>query len=145
MCLIMSTNTKYIAGFIVVIAIIFFGWMLMSKPAQPEQAQIQATQTPAPTATAEPTVREFTVVGTPFKFEPAEIKVKLGEKVKITFKNELGMHNLTIKDLNVATKNLKKDEQETVEFTADKVGSFEYNCSVPTHTEKGMIGTFVVE
>ncbi|MBI2196602.1 cupredoxin domain-containing protein [Candidatus Daviesbacteria bacterium] len=139
----MSTNTKFIAGFGIVIAVALLGWMLLSKPGQSDQVQTPAVQ-PQPTPT-ESNVKEFTVVGTPFKFEPAEIKVKLGDRVRITFKNELGMHNLTIKDLNAATKTIQKGEQDTIDFIVDKSGTFQYNCSVPTHTEKGMVGNLVVE
>lgn len=141
----MNTNTKYIGGFGIIIAVVLLGWMLMSNKTQPEQAQTQVIQTPTPTATTEPVIKEFTVVGTPFKFDPAEIKVKQGDKIRITFKNELGMHNLTIKDLNIASKTIQKGEQDTIEFIADKIGTFEYNCSVPTHTEKGMLGSLIVE
>lgn len=136
----MSTNTKIAAVLIAIIVVTIAGWMFMSKSKQPSQAQNQ----PLPIETQAPG-KEFTVIGTPFKFDPMEIKVKQGDRVKITFKNEEGFHNLAIKDLNITTKNLQKGEQETIEFIADKTGTFQYNCSVPTHTEKGMVGNLVVE
>ncbi|MFN2312139.1 MAG: plastocyanin/azurin family copper-binding protein, partial [Spirochaetia bacterium] len=33
---------------------------------------------------------------------------------------------------------------QTVEFVADRAGSFEFYCSVPGHRQAGMYGTFVV-
>lgn len=128
-----TTDTKIIAGIISIIILIVLGWIIISTIGQPFNAQSSAS------------AKEFVVTGTPFKMEPAEIKVKQGDRVKIIFKNEEGFHNLAIKDLNITTKNLQKGEQETIEFTADKTGTFQYNCSVPTHTEKGMVGNLIVE
>lgn len=90
-------------------------------------------------------VKEFTVVSKGLNFTPAEIKVKKGDKVKITYKNTLGTHNFTIDKFNVATKTLSAGDEETVEFTVDKAGSFEYYCSVTNHRALGMKGTFIVE
>ncbi len=133
----MSSNTKIVIGIVAIIAVIILGWMFVSKSGQPSQAENQIQ--------TQPPVREFTIIGSPFKFDPMEIKVKQGNRVRITFKNEEGFHNFTIKDLNVATKSIQKGDTDTVEFIADKTGTFEYNCSVPTHTEKGMVGKIVVE
>lgn len=130
-----TTNTKITAGIISLIVVFILGWMFIYKTGQFSKAQSQSTDS----------IKEFMVAGTPFKMDPAEIKVKQGDRVKITFKNEEGFHNLAIKDLNITTKNLQKGEQETIEFTADKTGTFQYNCSVPTHTEKGMVGQLIVE
>lgn len=137
----MSTNAKLITGLIAVAAVVWLGWMFLSKPGQLYQTPTTQTQP----MTTQVSAKEFTVVGTPFKFDPAEIRVKQGDKLRITFKNEMGMHNLTIKDLNVATKTIQKGEQDMVEFTADKTGTFEYFCSVDAHKDKGMVGSLVVE
>lgn len=134
----MNTNAKLITGFIIIIVVVLLGWMYLSKPGQLYQTQPQPM-------TTQTSVKKFTVVGTPFKFEPAEIRVKQGDRVRITFKNEEGFHNLTIKDFNVATKSIQKGEQDLVEFTADKTGTFEYFCSVDAHKDKGMVGNLVVE
>lgn len=90
-------------------------------------------------------VKEFTVSGQNFSFIPNSITVKKGDKVKITFKNIEGFHNLAIDEFNVVTKTIKNGEEESVEFIADKVGSFEYYCSVGTHRAMGMWGTLKVE
>lgn len=101
---------------------------------------------PSPTATASSAaVKEFTVTGSAFKFNPAEIRVKKGDMVKITFKNAGGIHDLVIDELNVATKQLQAGMEETVEFTASTAGSFEYYCSVGNHRAMGMKGMLIVE
>ena len=90
-------------------------------------------------------VKEFTVSGTNYTFDPSTIKVKKGDKVKITFKNTQGFHDWVIDEYGVATKQTNAPTTEVLEFTADKVGSFEYYCSVGSHRAMGMKGTLVVE
>ncbi len=90
-------------------------------------------------------VKEFTISGSNMKFEPATMTVKKGDKVKITFKNVGGFHDLVIDEFNVETDRLNAGAQQVVEFTADKVGTFEYYCSVGNHRAMGMKGTLTVE
>jgi plastocyanin len=90
-------------------------------------------------------VKEFTVSGSNFKFEPASLKVNKGDKVKITFKNTGGFHDFVIDELDVATKQIQSGQEEVVEFTADEVGMFEYYCSVGNHRAQGMKGTLTVQ
>ncbi len=102
---------------------------------------------PAP-ATEEPKntdIKSFTIQGNNFAFAPATIKVKKGDTVRITLDNTGGFHDLKIDEFNVATKKIQGSQQDTIEFTADKVGSFEYYCSVGSHRQMGMKGTLIVE
>jgi len=86
-----------------------------------------------------------TIDGSPFKFLPNTISAKVGDKIIITFRNMEGTHDLRLDEFNVATKLLKAGETDTVEFTADKAGVFEYYCSVGEHRKMGMVGTLTVE
>lgn len=95
--------------------------------------------------TTESDVRVVNVKGSPFKFEPSEIKVKKGEKIKIVFTNEKGMHDWVIDEFDARTKQIKAGETDSVEFTADKAGTFEYYCSVSNHKAMGMKGNLIVE
>ena len=90
-------------------------------------------------------VKEFTVTGENFSFSPSLITVKKGDKVKITFKNSEGFHDFVVDEFGAATKQTKAPTTEVIEFTADKVGSFEYYCSVGSHRAMGMKGTLIVE
>jgi nitrosocyanin len=90
-------------------------------------------------------VKEFTVTGKNFSFSPSLITVKKGDKVKITFQNSEGFHDFVIDEFGAATKQTKAPTTEVIEFTADKVGSFEYYCSVGTHRAMGMKGVLKVE
>jgi cytochrome c oxidase subunit 2 len=86
-------------------------------------------------------VKEIKLTATNYEFDQKEIHVKKGDKVKLTLDNKQGMHGIAIADFKV---DLKK--AGSVEFVADKAGTFEYACSVMCgagHTE--MKGKLVVE
>ena len=68
-----------------------------------------------------------------------------GDRVKIIFKNTQGFHNFVIDRYGLATPQKQSPDTEVLEFTADKVGSFEYYCAVGTHRQQGMRGTLLVE
>ena len=90
-------------------------------------------------------VKEFTVSGKNFAFTPSTITVQKGDKVKITFINSQGFHDFRIDEFGVAASQKQSPNTEVLEFTADKVGSFEYYCSVGQHRSMGMKGIFKVE
>ncbi len=89
-------------------------------------------------------VKQFTVTGANYSFTPSTLSVKKGDTVKLTFKNSNGMHDLRIDEFGVATSRIASGTQETVTFIADKVGSFQYYCSVGSHRAMGMWGTLTV-
>lgn len=90
-------------------------------------------------------VKEFTVVGSNFKFSPSTMTVKKGDTVRVNFKSQGPLHNLIIDGFDVATSELGEDEEEEVEFVADKSGTFDYYCSVGNHRAMGMVGKLVVQ
>lgn len=90
-------------------------------------------------------VKEFTISGQNFSFNPNKLSVKKGDRVKITFKNSDGFHDFVIDEFGAATKQTKAPTTEVLEFIADKVGTFEYYCSVGSHRSMGMVGTLTVE
>ncbi len=90
-------------------------------------------------------VKNFTVEGGNFYFKPTSMTVNKGDKVKITFVNKGGYHDLVIDEFNVRTPQIKDGQSATIEFTADKTGSFEYYCSVGEHRQMGMKGTLIVK
>ena len=93
----------------------------------------------------EATVREVKVEGSPFKFVPAQIRVKQGDTVKVTFVNKESFHDFVLDEFDAKTKQLQAGSQETVTFVADKAGTFEYYCSVGNHRAQGMVGKLIVE
>lgn len=90
-------------------------------------------------------IKEFKIVGRNFSFDVTEIKVKQGDKVKITFANKEGFHDWRVDEFDAKTKVIKENETDTVEFVASKTGKFEYYCSVGEHRKLGMKGFLVVE
>ncbi|OGD33911.1 hypothetical protein A2988_00250 [Candidatus Azambacteria bacterium RIFCSPLOWO2_01_FULL_46_25] len=85
------------------------------------------------------------VNGQNFSFAPSEIRVKKGEKVKVNFANAGGWpHDFVIDELNVRTPQVTVGESASVEFIADKAGTFEYYCSVGQHRQNGMKGKLIV-
>lgn len=89
--------------------------------------------------------KSFTVIGGNYSFEPKEIKVKQGDVVKIIFQNNEGFHDWKVDEFSAATKRIKAGEQDSITFTADKAGTFEYYCSVGSHRAMGMVGKLIVE
>jgi len=123
---------------------------------------IDATQpTPAPTPTTSGTpsdvniavdgsvstgeLREITVTSTGMSFNQKEITVKKGDRVRITYANGGGTHDLRIAGYDVGTKVMSAGQSETFEFVADETGEFQYYCSVGNHRAMGMWGTLTVE
>ena len=105
----------------------------------------ETSGTPAAQAAETGEVKSFTVIGDNFAFDLKEMKVKKGDKVRITFRNAEGFHDFKLDEFGVATAKLQADGEETVEFTADKTGTFEYYCSVGKHRDMGMKGNLIVE
>lgn len=86
-------------------------------------------------------VREIIITASNFEFDPKEIRVKKGEKIKLTFENKEGAHGLSIPDLNIDLK-----QPGSVEFMAEQTGEFAMKCSVMCGAGHAkMTGTFIVE
>ena len=91
------------------------------------------------------TIKEYTVIGTNFSFSPSTIAVDKGDAVKITFKDNDGFHDLRIDGYDIGTQKIQTGGESSVQFVADKTGTFEYYCSVGEHRENGMRGTLTVK
>lgn len=97
------------------------------------------------TEAAMPQNGEIIVEGSNFKYAPNNIVVKAGEKVRLVFKNTQGMHDFVVDELGIKTEVIQQGQQEVVEFTADKAGTYEFYCSVGQHRQMGMVGTLTVQ
>ena len=116
-----------------------------TAPNTPPQSNTNQNTPPAGETTQTPTVRTFDVNGGSYYFTPSTITVKKGDTVKINFKNDGGVHDFKIDEFNVATARIGSGQMASVSFVADKVGSFEYYCSIGSHRSMGMKGTLTVE
>ncbi|MEK7138258.1 MAG: cupredoxin domain-containing protein [Patescibacteria group bacterium] len=117
----------------------------MASPIVSATTKPYVSPSPITTPTVISNVKTFTVVGRPFSFTPSEITVNKGDTVKIIFQNSSGNHDWRLDEFNARTNVISGGESETIQFVADKMGTFEYYCSVGTHRLMGMKGTLVVK
>ena len=94
---------------------------------------------------AAPAVREYTIKATQFAYEPNIIQVNRGDRVIFHVESVDVSHGLYLDgyDVNV---HVPPGKPETVEFVADKVGTYRFRCSTtcgPMHPF--MIGELKVE
>ena len=109
--------------------------------------------TPGPTTAVLPeeesevtgNVKKIVVEGSSFKFSPNTIKVKKGETVELAFRSLDAIHDFNLDEFEAQTNQIGEGEEEVIEFTVNKVGTFEFYCSVANHRQMGMKGKFVVE
>jgi cytochrome c oxidase subunit 2 len=103
-------------------------------------------QTTAPTSVAAQTgdVRVIQMTVKNFAFEPSNIQLSKGDKVKLVMNVESGNHGIAIPGFNIE-QSLPQGTTQTVEFTADQTGSFNFFCNVPCGPgHKEMIGSIIV-
>lgn len=140
-------NSKIIALIAIIIVLGGGWWMYKERGERVPIANIESNTTQQVDDLVQPVdtnVKEFMVSGTSFAFAPKILTVNKGDTVKITFYNAQGFHDLVIDEFNAKTKQLPAGQSETITFVADKVGTFEYYCSVGSHRQQGMVGTLTV-
>lgn len=103
-----------------------------------------------PVMPSTPEVKTFVIDGTNFAFAikgqtTTDLRVKQGDRVKIVFNNMDGFHDWKVDEFKAATQKIKTGETSSVEFVADKKGTFEYYCSVGQHRMNGMKGNLIIE
>lgn len=136
-----------VASIVILISVGYF-FFLSKGSSLLHPSQTQETSRPAATAKQEvmTKVKQVTITGTDFAFTPSTLTLNKGDKVEVTFKNNGKFpHNLTITDLNVATKTVQSGQQDTIVFTADAAGTYKFLCTVPGHADKGMVGALIVK
>jgi len=98
-------------------------------------------------AAAQPTgaVHEIHVTASKYKFDPGEIHVKKGETVKLILTATDHDHGIKLDEFHINQK-IQKGTPATVEFVADKAGTFSFKCSVFCGIgHGGMKGKLIVE
>lgn len=88
---------------------------------------------------------EFHIIAKNYEFDPDTITVKKGEKVRLFITATDRDHGIKIQGYDI-DQVLKKGSTATIEFTADKAGTFEFKCSVYCgRGHRKMKGKLVVE
>ncbi|NCQ06055.1 MAG: hypothetical protein GW815_00630 [Candidatus Moranbacteria bacterium] len=112
-----------------------------------EQVKKQKKNKTEEVATINP-IKEFSMTSyydaTGKWFSLKEIVVNKGDMVRIKVTNTKGTHDFTLDEYNIKTMT-PLDKEVVVDFTADKVGEFEYYCSVPGHRQGGQFGKLIVK
>ena len=141
-------NNGLIIGIVVLLIVgagAYFVFGAGKKSNQPSSAGTAQVATTSPETSQDPNVKTFTVEGSSFAYNPATITVNKGDSVKITFKDIDSKHNLIIDGYNVSTDIIGTGKTDTIEFIADKTGTFKYYCSLPGHEAQGMTGKLIVQ
>ncbi len=153
---------KTILIVVIVAALVIGGYFLLNSGNQPEVSgtpstspTLSNTATVSPSAASSPAgspskspsaqVKTFNISGENYSFSLSEMRVKKGDTVKVVFTNKEGMHDWVIDEFSARTPKIQAGQTATVTFVADKVGTFEYYCSVGSHRLNGMKGNLVVE
>jgi len=90
-------------------------------------------------------VRTIDVIASNFKFEPSIISIAQGEKVRLRLRSADRNHQFAIKGFRVKALIPKTGEAVTVDFVADRAGTFEFTCAEYCGTgHSGMKGRLVV-
>jgi plastocyanin len=118
-----------------------------------EEDEESANPETTPTQELEEADITFTLTGKNFEYNNEEgesnptLTVQEGDVVRIEYTTESGFHDFVIEEFEGATTEKVRSEAgtQTIQFTANKKGSFEYYCSVGSHKEQGMKGAFIVE
>jgi len=136
--LIISIVGIVVVGFIIVLS-------RSNKMEKPTQVTPSPTAITQETTTPTSAVKTINVEAGSFYYNPKEIRVKKGEKVKIILTGRDMMHNFNINEFDVHSPMVNSGETTSIEFTASQTGSFEYYCSVGSHRQRGQVGTLIVE
>lgn len=125
-----------------VILLLAIGMLLISACAQqkpienPEEFVGQGMPVPSEEGNVEEKVvmsngevKEFKMTAKQFSFEPSTIEVNKGDKVRLIVTSMDVPHGISIKEYGI-NERLEVGKQVTIEFTADKEGTFTAFCSV---------------
>jgi len=88
---------------------------------------------------------EIVVQASNFKFDQTALTIPVGQKTRILFKNIEGVHDFVIEGMNIGTAVLQAGQQDFLEITPEKAGTYEFYCSVGSHRQMGMKGTLTVK
>lgn len=90
-------------------------------------------------------LKTFEIEAGSYYFKPNQIKVNLGDTVKIKLNSNDMFHNIYIDEFDVKGPNTLGGNSSEVEFVVDKVGEFEFYCEVGNHKKMGQTGKLIVE
>ncbi len=100
---------------------------------------------PAQQGSSETEVREIRMTARKYRFDPKEIRVREGERVRLLITALDRKHGIRIKEFGIKTV-LEKGKETVVEFVAERAGEYKFKCSVRCGLRHGrMKGKLIVE
>ncbi len=100
---------------------------------------------PAQQGSSETGVREIRMTARKYRFDPQEIRVREGERVRLLITALDRKHGIRIKEFGVKTV-LEKGKETVVEFVAERAGEYKFKCSVRcSWGHRRMKGKLIVE
>ncbi len=116
---------------------------------QPTAVVLLTAETPPSMPSRLPTPRPVGVTATDFKFDPTELSLTAGERIRLTLVNKGAVEHtwlLANSLTNALVVKIEAPAGQTVskEFTAPGVGNYNFVCDVPGHAELGMSGRAIV-
>lgn len=111
-----------------------------------EPASDPVTETPSePETTAAPEVKSFTMTAKRWEFVPSTITVNEGDTVRLVVTSTDVEHGIALPQFGV-NETLPPNQTVTVQFVADKAGTYTFFCNVFCGSGHGsMKGTLVVQ
>ncbi|MED1723069.1 cupredoxin domain-containing protein [Brevibacillus parabrevis] len=92
------------------------------------------------------TTRTHTVTISGAGFLPSQLSAKEGERVSLMIVNtDTRPHNLSIRELNLTSMELKPTQSTMLQFSAAKKGRFFFVSDAPGYPESGYQGMLIIE
>lgn len=113
-------KSKLVIGFVILVVIIL-GFVISNKQNNTESVEGIIVLTGE--------TKEFTIEAFQFDFNPNKIEVNLGDRVIIKVTSTDVPHGFSIKEYGIK-EYLNLGSEVTVDFIADKKGTFTFYCSV---------------
>lgn len=114
-------------------------------PAGDKDVEETVVVTDAKASASEPSIKEFKITAKQFSFEPSTIEVNKGDKVRLIVTSIDVPHGIKVEEYGI-NERLEVGKPVTIEFTADKQGSFTTFCSVFCGSgHSGMKGKLIVK
>lgn len=140
-----KSNNIFFIGLLIVLVVIGLPLLQNEKKKSADKvAPTETTVTPTAPGPVDVVNDAIAIEAGSFYYKPNLIRVKKGEKIKVTLNAVSLMHDFNIDELGIKVPVTKSGTASTVEFTADKVGEFEFYCSIGQHRANGQVGKLIV-
>jgi len=116
---------------------------------EPTAAEQEVESSPNGEIAETASVKTFVLTAQNFKFmmdgkENPDLRISVGDRVRVELTSTSGFHDWIAEEFNAATGKVSDGQSSSVEFVADKKGTFEYYCSIGSHRQMGMKGKLIV-